>query len=97
GVPCVPGYEGEEQSDAALTRQAATIGFPVMVKAASGGGGKGMRLVTEPARLADALRAARSEAQKAFGADELILEQAVTEPRHVEIQIFADRRGNTIH
>ncbi len=97
GVPCVPGYEGDEQSDAALTRRAAAIGFPVMVKAASGGGGKGMRLVTEPARFADALRAARAEAQKAFGADELILEQAVMEPRHVEIQIFADRSGNTIH
>ncbi|MGO8918874.1 MAG: acetyl/propionyl/methylcrotonyl-CoA carboxylase subunit alpha [Stellaceae bacterium] len=97
GIPCVPGYEGEEQSDAAMTRHAAAIGFPIMVKAASGGGGKGMRLVTEPARLADALRAARSEAQKAFGADELNLEKAVFEPRHVEIQVFADRRGNTIH
>ncbi len=67
GVPCVPGYEGEDQSDAVLTRKAETIGFPIMVKAAAGGGGKGMRLVTEPARFAEALRGARSEAQKAFG------------------------------
>ena len=97
GVPCVPGYEGEDQSDAALARHAAAVGFPIMVKAAAGGGGKGMRLVAEPARLADALHAARSEAQKAFGADALILENAVAEPCHVEIQIFADRNGNTLH
>src|SRR5260370_18233621 len=68
-----------------------------MVRALAGGGGKGMRLVAEPAALAEALRAARSEAQKAFGSDELILEQAIVEPRHVEIQIFADRHGHVIH
>jgi geranyl-CoA carboxylase alpha subunit len=97
GVPCVPGYEGSEQSDAALARAAASVGFPLMVKAAAGGGGKGMRLVTEPTRLAEALRAARSEAQKAFGSDELILERAIAEPRHVEIQVFADRHGHVLH
>ncbi len=97
GIPCVPGYEGAEQSDAALARAAAAVGFPIMVKAAAGGGGKGMRLVAEPARLAEALRAARSEALKAFGSDELILERAIAEPRHVEIQVFADRHGNAIH
>ena len=93
GVRCVPGYEGAAQDDAALTREAASLGFPIMVKAAAGGGGKGMRLVAAPARLGEALRAARSEAQKAFGSGELILERAIAEPRHVEIQIFADRHG----
>ena len=77
GVPCVPGYDGKDQSDEAFARAAAKIGFPVMVKAAAGGGGRGMRLVAEPARLAEALRAARAEALKAFGSDELILEKAV--------------------
>jgi geranyl-CoA carboxylase alpha subunit len=97
GVPCVPGYDGAEQSDKTFAKAAAAIGFPIMVKAAAGGGGKGMRLVAEPAALAGALRAARSEAQKAFGSDELILEQAIVAPRHVEIQIFADRHGQVIH
>jgi len=97
GVPCVPGYDGAEQSDTALVKAATAIGFPIMVKAAAGGGGKGMRLVAEPAALDEALRAARSEAQKAFGSDELILEQAIVEPRHVEIQIFADCHGHVIH
>jgi geranyl-CoA carboxylase alpha subunit len=97
GVPCVPGYEGREQSDAALTRAAAAVGFPIMVKAAAGGGGKGMRLVAEPLLLPEALRAARSEAQKAFGSDELILERAIAAPRHVEIQVFADRHGSVLH
>ncbi|HJT06967.1 MAG TPA: acetyl-CoA carboxylase biotin carboxylase subunit, partial [Stellaceae bacterium] len=97
GVPCVPGYEGEDQGDAVLSKKAVAIGFPVMVKAAAGGGGKGMRLVTVAEKLLDALRAARSEAQKAFGSDELILEKAIIEPRHVEMQIFADRQGNVIH
>jgi geranyl-CoA carboxylase alpha subunit len=97
GVPCVPGHEGAEQGDAALSRAAAAIGFPVMVKAAAGGGGKGMRLVATPERFTDALSAARSEARKAFGSDELILERAISEPRHVEIQVFGDRHGNVIH
>ena len=97
GVPCVPGYEGEDQSDAVLSKKAAAIGFPVMVKAAAGGGGKGMRLVATAEKLPDALRGARSEALKAFGSDELVLEKAILEARHVEMQIFADRRGNALH
>jgi geranyl-CoA carboxylase alpha subunit len=97
GIRCVPGYDGADESDAVLTRAAGVIGFPVMVKAAAGGGGKGMRLVASPERLADALAAARSEARKAFGSGELILEKAVVEPRHVEIQVFADRHGAVIH
>src|SRR5947209_7661279 len=72
GVPCVPGYQGEDQSDARLTQEAAAIGFPVMVKAAAGGGGRGMRLVQEPGGLAAALRSARSEPKNAFGDDRLL-------------------------
>ena len=96
GIPCVPGYAGD-QSDAALAAQARRIGFPLMIKAAAGGGGRGMRLVGEPGALTPALAAARSEARNAFGSDELILEQAVADARHVEIQIFADAQGNVIH
>ncbi len=97
GVPCVPGYQGEDQSDARLIRAAGDIGYPVMVKAAAGGGGKGMRVVTDGTGLAEALRAARSELLKAFGSEELILERAIAAPRHVEIQVFGDAHGNVIH
>jgi len=97
GVPCVPGYEGEDQTDAVFIDAATTIGFPLMVKAAAGGGGRGMRLVEDVAALPDALAAARSEAANAFGSDELILEKAIIKPRHVEIQVLADMEGHTIH
>lgn len=97
GVPCVPGYEGEDQSDAVLIEAAGRIGFPIMVKAAAGGGGRGMRLVHDGANLAGAITLARSEAENAFGSGELILEKAIVEPRHVEIQVFADTHGNVIH
>jgi geranyl-CoA carboxylase alpha subunit len=97
GVPCVPGYQGEDQSDETLITQAQSIGFPIMVKAASGGGGRGMRLVEHKDDLANAITTARSEAENAFGAGNLILERAIIEPRHVEIQIFADAHGNVIH
>jgi len=96
-VPCVPGYEGADQSNTAFQAAAADIGFPIMVKAAAGGGGRGMRLVQTAADLADALSAARSEALNAFGSDELILEKAILRPRHVEVQVFADSHGNVIH
>lgn len=89
-VPCVPGYEDADQSDDALIAASKTIGFPIMVKAAAGGGGRGMRLVTDATGLKDALASARSEALNAFGSDELILEKAILEPRHVEVQVFAD-------
>ncbi|RMF12385.1 MAG: ATP-grasp domain-containing protein, partial [Candidatus Dadabacteria bacterium] len=97
GVPCVPGYEGEDQADETLIAEAQRIGFPLMVKAAAGGGGRGMRIVHEADALPAALRSARSEAKGAFGSDELILERAVIAPRHVEIQVFGDTHGNVIH
>lgn len=96
-VPCVPGYEDADQSDDALIAASKTIGFPIMVKAAAGGGGRGMRLVTDATGLKDALASARSEALNAFGSDELILEKAILEPRHVEVQVFADSHGNVVH
>ena len=97
GVPCVPGYEGADQSDANLLAEAKRIGLPIMVKAAAGGGGRGMRLVSEASEIADAIRSARSEAENAFGSGELILERAVVDARHVEIQVFGDAHGNVIH
>jgi len=97
GVPCIPGYEGEDQSDEAFLRKAEAIGFPQMVKAAAGGGGRGMRLVAKPEKLQKALASARSEAERAFGSGELILEKAILEPRHIEIQVFADNHGNVVH
>ena len=97
GVPVVPGYEGDNASDDELIRAAADIGYPLMVKASAGGGGRGMRLVESETELADNLKRARSEAKQAFGDDELILEKAVIEPRHVEIQVFADRHGNAVY
>ncbi len=97
GVPCVPGYEGESQDDATLVREAERIGLPLMVKAAAGGGGRGMRLVQDAADIAGAIRLARAEAEAAFGNGELILEKAILRPRHVELQVFADAAGNTVH
>lgn len=97
GVPCVPGYQGETQDDKILLAESESIGFPLMVKAAAGGGGRGMRFVHDPKELPDAIKSARSEALNAFGSDILILEKAVQQPRHVEIQVFADRHGNTVY
>jgi geranyl-CoA carboxylase alpha subunit len=97
GVPCVPGYQGSDQSDDRLLAEGREIGFPLMVKAAAGGGGRGMRLVTSADGLPEALARARSEAAGAFGSGELILEHAIDDARHVEIQIFADKHGSVIH
>ena len=97
GVPCVPGYQGADQSDAVMLAEARKIGFPVMIKAVAGGGGRGMRLVPDAAAFPDALRSARSEAQGAFGDPTVILERAIVDPRHIEIQVFGDRYGNAIH
>jgi geranyl-CoA carboxylase alpha subunit len=97
GVPCVPGYQGSDQSDARLNDEGARIGFPLMVKAAAGGGGRGMRLVSKRGELAAALDRARAEAEGAFGSGELILEKAIAEARHVEVQVLADAHGNVVH
>ncbi|WOH66719.1 acetyl-CoA carboxylase biotin carboxylase subunit [Bradyrhizobium sp. BWA-3-5] len=97
GVPVVPGYQGADQGDAAMLAEAKKIGFPVMIKAVAGGGGRGMRLVSDAAAFPDALRSARSEAQGAFGDPTVILERAIVDPRHIEIQVFGDRYGNAIH
>jgi geranyl-CoA carboxylase alpha subunit len=97
GVPCVPGYQGAGQSDAVMLAEANKIGFPVMIKAVAGGGGRGMRLVPEAAAFPDLLRSARSEAQNAFGDPTMILERAIADPRHIEIQVLGDRHGNAIH
>ena len=97
GVPVVPGYQGVDQSDAAMLAEAKKIGFPVMIKAVAGGGGRGMRLVSDASSFPDALRSARSEAQGAFGDPTVILERAISDPRHIEIQVFGDRHGNAIH
>lgn len=97
GVPCIPGYQGSDQSDRALLAEARKVGFPLMVKAAAGGGGRGMRFQMSEEGLEDAITSARSEARNAFGSDELILERAVIDGRHIEIQIAADAHGNTVH
>ncbi|WP_339531863.1 acetyl/propionyl/methylcrotonyl-CoA carboxylase subunit alpha [Pseudomonas mucidolens] len=97
GVPCIAGYQGSAQDDATLQQEADRIGYPLMIKASAGGGGRGMRLVHSGEHLLEQLHTARSEALNAFGSDELILEQALLEPRHVEVQLFGDSHGNLIH
>jgi geranyl-CoA carboxylase alpha subunit len=97
GVPVVPGYQGADQGDAVMLSEAKKIGFPVMIKAVAGGGGRGMRLVPDAAAFLDSLRSARSEAKAAFGDGSVILEHAIQNPRHIEIQVFGDRYGNAIH
>ncbi len=97
GVPCVPGYDGPEQDDATLRAQAGHIGYPLMIKATAGGGGRGMRLVASADAFDTALAGARSEALSAFGSATVLLERAVIEPRHVEIQVFADAHGHVVH
>jgi acetyl-CoA/propionyl-CoA carboxylase biotin carboxyl carrier protein len=97
GVPVIPGYDGADQSDAALRRGARRVGFPLLVKPAAGGGGKGMRIVREPARFADAIASARREASAAFGDARLILERLVEGPRHVEVQVLFDAHGAGVH
>jgi len=97
GVPVTPGYLGEDQAEATLAREAARIGFPVLIKAVAGGGGKGMRRVDEAKGFEAALGAARREAKAAFGDDRVLLETYVTRPRHIEVQVFGDAHGNVVH
>ncbi len=97
GIDVLPGYDGGAQDTATLAREAARIGFPLMVKAAAGGGGRGMRLVVDPAALDNALASAAAEAAAAFGDRRLLLERAVSPARHVEVQVFADAHGHVVH
>ncbi|MDP5292182.1 acetyl-CoA carboxylase biotin carboxylase subunit [Oceanimonas sp. CHS3-5] len=97
GVPLVPGYHGEEQSDERLKREADACGYPLLLKAVAGGGGKGMRIVHTPADFDEALAAARREARAAFGNDAMLLERYLPEARHVEVQVFCDAHGNGLY
>jgi geranyl-CoA carboxylase alpha subunit len=97
GVPCIPGYQDEDQTDERLKSEAQRIGFPVMLKASAGGGGRGQRIVFAAGELSEAIASARRESESSFGDARLIVEKAVIGARHVEIQVMADAHGNTIH
>ena len=97
GVPVTPGYLGQDQSEARLAAEADAIGYPVLIKAVAGGGGKGMRKVDGPGDFAEALLSCRREAASSFGNDQVLLEKWVTNPRHIEVQVFGDRHGNVVH
>lgn len=97
GVPVTPGYQGADQSDATLTAEAAKTGYPVLIKAVAGGGGKGMKRVDDPADFLAGLESARREAKAAFGDDRVLIERYITRPRHIEVQVFGDRQGNVVH
>ncbi len=97
GVPVVPGYQGDDQSLPRLERSAKAVGYPLLIKAVAGGGGKGMRRVDAPEEFADALMAAQREAARAFGNDGVLIEKYLTKPRHIEVQVFADSHGNAVH
>ncbi|HEY0787778.1 MAG TPA: biotin carboxylase N-terminal domain-containing protein, partial [Thermoanaerobaculia bacterium] len=97
GVPVVPGYHGEDQNDARFHQEAERIGYPVLVKASAGGGGKGMKIAWTRSDLTEALASARREAARAFGNDRLLLERFVQRPRHVEFQVFGDASGKVVH
>ena len=97
GVPCIPGYQGVDQSPTRLAQEAQAMGYPVMIKATAGGGGRGMRLVDSAETFADLLQSAQSEALNAFGDATVILEKALVQARHIEIQIMADRHGHVVH
>ena len=96
GVPLVPGYHGEAQDDATLAKAAEKVGFPVLVKASAGGGGRGMRIVRSAAELGPAIVSAKREAKAAFGDDRMLIEKYVDNPRHIEVQIIGDSHGNLL-
>jgi 3-methylcrotonyl-CoA carboxylase alpha subunit len=97
GVPVVPGYNGDDQGAKALAREAKRIGYPVMIKAVAGGGGRGMRLVQREGEFAAALESAQREAQAAFGDPRILIEKVIERPRHIEVQVFGDAHGNVVH
>ncbi|PJB72208.1 MAG: methylcrotonoyl-CoA carboxylase [Alphaproteobacteria bacterium CG_4_9_14_3_um_filter_47_13] len=97
GVPVVPGYRGENQEAVFLQQEANKIGFPVLIKAVAGGGGKGMRLVETKDDFAEALKSCKREARASFGNEHVLIEKYITKPRHVEMQVFGDSRGNAVH
>ncbi|WP_334185521.1 acetyl/propionyl/methylcrotonyl-CoA carboxylase subunit alpha [Novosphingobium sp.] len=97
GVPVTPGYMGENQDPAYLAEQAAQIGYPVLIKAVAGGGGKGMRKVDAPGDFADALASCQREAAASFGNDHVLIEKYILTPRHIEVQVFGDTHGNVVH
>jgi propionyl-CoA carboxylase alpha chain/3-methylcrotonyl-CoA carboxylase alpha subunit len=97
GVPVTPGYQGEDQSDATLAAEAARIGYPVLIKAVAGGGGKGMKKVDRAEDFADGLASARREGQSSFGDPRVLIESYITRPRHIEVQVFGDAHGTVVH
>jgi len=97
GVPVVPGYHGENQASSFLSEQAAQIGYPLLIKARAGGGGKGMRLVEQASEFEAALASAQRESASAFGDDHVLLEKYINKPRHIEVQVFGDQHGNVVH
>ena len=97
GVPVIPGYNGEKQDESTLIKEGKKIGFPLLVKAASGGGGKGMRIVHSEDKLAESIESSKRESKSAFGDDTVFLEKYLDKPRHIEFQILSDEHGNTIH
>jgi len=97
GVPLVPGYHGEDQAAALLEKEAARIGFPVLIKPSAGGGGKGMRVVQDKKSFAEALDGARREAKGSFGDDRVLIERYLERPRHIEMQVFGDTHGSVLH
>jgi 3-methylcrotonyl-CoA carboxylase alpha subunit len=96
GVPCVPGYHGQDQSPDTLAQEAEGIGYPVLIKAVRGGGGKGMRIVRSATEFSEMLQSAKSESKNSFGNDDVLVEKYITTPRHIEVQIFADKFGNCV-
>ncbi|WP_408095401.1 acetyl/propionyl/methylcrotonyl-CoA carboxylase subunit alpha [Peredibacter sp. HCB2-198] len=96
-VPLTPGYHGDDQTDENLAKEAKKIGFPVLIKASAGGGGKGMRIVHEESELLEGIRGAKSEGLKSFGSDKVLIEKYVVNPRHIEVQLMSDTHGNHLH
>lgn len=96
GVPCVPGYHGSDQNPTTLAKEADNIGYPVLIKAVRGGGGKGMRIAKTAQEFPEMLESAKSEARNSFGNDEVLVEKYITTPRHIEVQVFADKHGNCV-